>query len=124
MDGVVEMIDISEGLMREEVAFSIGPGSLDIVEFRGIFRQPFDGQPTPRGKRGARGLAGMDRAIVEHEDDGLVRLARARSVDRVEAAEKGDKVAAALGGAGARDQLVSGAVERGDPRPLLALAPR
>ena len=63
----------------------------------------------------------MDRAIVEHEDDGLVRAARARPVDRVEAAEEGDEVAAALGGAGVDDQLMSGAIERADHRPLLGL---
>ena len=66
----------------------------------------------------------MDRAIVENKDDGLVRAARARPVDRVEAAEEGDKVAAALGGAGARDQLVSGAVESADHCPLAGLPRR
>jgi hypothetical protein len=35
----------------------------------------------------------MDRAVVDHEDDGLVRAARARPVDRVEAAEELDDVA-------------------------------
>ena len=95
MDSAVEMIDIGEGLMGEEVPFQIAPGSLDVVEFRGVFRQPFDGQPIARGKRGARGFAGMDRAVVENKDDGLVRAARARPVDRVEAAEEGDEVAAA-----------------------------
>src|SRR5713101_2540699 len=121
MDSAVEMIDIGEGLMREELAFQIAPGSLDVVQFRGVFRQPFDGQPIPHGEGSLRGFAGMDRAIVENKDDGLVRAARARPVDRVEAAEEGDKVAAALGGAGARDQLVSGAVESADHCPLAGL---
>src|SRR5580765_7311917 len=107
MDSAVEMIDIGEGLMREEVAFQIAPGALDVVEFRSVFRQPFDGQPIARCKRGPRGLAGMDRAIVENKDDGLVRSARARAIDRVEAAEEGDEVAADFGGAGIDDQLVS-----------------
>jgi hypothetical protein len=40
MDGVVEVIDIGEGLMREEVAFQIAPGSLDVVELGNVFRQP------------------------------------------------------------------------------------
>src|SRR5712691_40594 len=121
MDGAVEMIDIGEGLMREEVAFQIAPGSLDVVEFRGVFRQPFDGQPIARRKRGARGLADMDRAMVENKDNGLVWPAWAWAIDRVEAAEEGDKVAAALGGAGIDDQLMSGAIERADHRPLLGL---
>jgi hypothetical protein len=47
MDSAVEMIDIGEGLMREEVAFQIAPGSLDVVQFRSVFRQPFNGQPIP-----------------------------------------------------------------------------
>jgi hypothetical protein len=37
MDGVVEVIDIGEGLMREEVAFQIAPGSLDVVELGSVF---------------------------------------------------------------------------------------
>lgn len=118
------MIDIGEGLMREEVTFQIAPGPLDVVEFRGIFRQPFDGQPIARREGGLRGFAGMDRAVVEHEDDGLVRAARARPVEGIEVAEELDKVAAALGGAAARDQLAGGAVERADDRPLLGLPRR
>src|SRR6266851_4576151 len=52
IDGLVEMIDIDEGLMRKEVAFQIAPGSLDVVQFRGVFRQPFNGQPIPVSERG------------------------------------------------------------------------
>jgi hypothetical protein len=60
MDSTVEMIGIGEGLMSEEVAFQIAPGSLDVVQFRGIFRQPFDGEPISGGQSGPRGFAGMD----------------------------------------------------------------
>jgi len=56
MDSSVEMIDIGEGLRGEEVTFQIAPGSLDVVEFRGVFRQPFDGQPIPRGKAAREAL--------------------------------------------------------------------
>ena len=66
----------------------------------------------------------MDRAVVENKDDGLVRSARAWAIDRVEAAEEGDEVAAALGGAGIDDQLMRGAGERADHRPLLGLPRR
>ena len=124
MDSPVEMIGVGEGLMREEVSFQIAPGSLDVVQFRGVFRQPFDGQPIARGKRGPRSLAGMDRAVVENKDDGLVRSAGAWAMDRVEAAEEGDEVAADFGGAGIDDQLVSGAVESADHRPLFRLPRR
>jgi hypothetical protein len=61
----------------------------------------------------------MDGAVVEHEDDGFVRASLAWPVDRIEATEEGDEVAAELGGAGIYDQLMSGAVERADDRPLL-----
>jgi hypothetical protein len=124
MDSAVEMIDIGEGLMREEMAFQIAPGSLDVVQFRSVFRQPFDGQPIARSKRGARGLADMDGTVVEYEEDGFVGAAWTRPVDRVEAADEGDEVATALGGAGIDDQLMSGAVERTDDRPLLGLPRR
>src|ERR1700686_2497814 len=124
MDSAVEMIDIGEGLMREEVAFQIAPGSLDVVQFRSVFRQPFDGQPIAHGERSLRGFAGMDRAVVEHEDDGLVRAAGAWPVDRVEAAEEGDEIATALGSAGADDQLMSGVIEGADYPPLLGLPRR
>jgi hypothetical protein len=52
MDSAVEMIDIGEVLMREEVAFQIAPGTLTVIQFRRIFRQPFDGQPIARGEGG------------------------------------------------------------------------
>jgi hypothetical protein len=48
MDGAVEMIGVGEGLMGKEVALEVAPGSLDVVQFRGVFRQPFDDEPGPR----------------------------------------------------------------------------
>jgi len=66
----------------------------------------------------------MDGTVVEHKDDGFVRAAGAWPVDRVEAAEEGDEIATALGGAGADDQLMSGAIEGADYRPLLGLPRR
>jgi hypothetical protein len=44
-------------------------------------------------------------------------------VDRIEAAQEHDEVAAELGGAGIDDQLMSGAVESADRRPLAGLPP-
>jgi hypothetical protein len=52
MDSAVEMIEVREGLMGEEVAFQIALGSLDVVQFRSVFRQPLDCQPIPQGEGG------------------------------------------------------------------------
>ena len=78
MDNAVEMIDIGEGLMREEVTLQIGPGSLDVVEFGGIFRQPFDGQPIPRGEDGVRTLLIWMEPLSSNEDDGFAWAAGSR----------------------------------------------
>ena len=66
----------------------------------------------------------MDRAVVENEDHGFLLAAWAGPVDRVEAAEGGDEVAAALGRAGIDDQLAGGEIEKADHRPLARLAGR
>src|SRR5437764_4793843 len=118
MDNAVEMISIDKGLMGEKVALQIAPGPLDVVQLWGVFRQPFDGEPEPRGEGGARSLAGMNGSVVEDEDDGFVIAARARPVDRIEAAQKIDEIAAALGGAGADGQLAGGKVEGANDRPF------
>ena len=100
MDSAVEMIDIGEGLMGEEVPFQITPGSFDVVEFGAYFGcHSTVSQSRAASTHGSRGFAGMDRAVVENKDDGLVRAARARPVDRVEAGPRKAMVAAALGGA-------------------------
>jgi hypothetical protein len=53
MDNAVEVIGIDEGLMGEKVALQIAPGPLDVVQLWGVFRQPFDREPEPRGEGGA-----------------------------------------------------------------------
>ena len=92
MNSTVEMVGVGEGLMREEVAFQVAPGSLDVVQFRGIFREPLDGKPRPCGEGSLGGLARMDRTVVENQDDGFVLAAWAWPVNRVEAAQKDDEV--------------------------------
>src|SRR5438477_8135409 len=110
MDSVVEMIGVGEGLMSEEVGFEIAPGALDVVQLWGIFRQPFDSEPISGGQSGARGFAGMDGTVIEDQDDRFVVPSRARPVAGIETAEEGDKIAAALGGAGIDDQRAGGAI--------------
>jgi len=53
MDRAVEMIGLGEGPVSNEVPVDVTPGSLDVVQFRGVFRQPFDLSPRPR-RQGAR----------------------------------------------------------------------
>src|SRR6202790_5142686 len=124
MDGAVEMIGVGEGLVSKKVTLQITPGSLDVVEFRGVFWQPFDDEPGPRRQSGLGSLAGMDGAIIEDKDDGFLVAARAWSVDRLNPVEEGDAVAAALGRAGADDQLVGGEIEGAKHRHLARLAGR
>ena len=122
MDNAVEVIGIDEGLMGEKVALQIAPGPLDVVQLWGVFRQPFDSEPISGGQSGARGFAGMDGTVIEDQDDRFVVPSRARPVAGIETAEEGDKIAAALGGAGADGQLVGGKVEGANDRPFLRLA--
>jgi hypothetical protein len=51
VEGSVEVFDGLEGLVGEEVTLEVSPGSLDVVEFWGVFRQPPDGQPGPVNRR-------------------------------------------------------------------------
>ena len=91
VDGTVEMIGVGEGLMSQEVTLQITPGSLNVIQFWGIFWQPFDGEPRPGSEGGLRGFAGMDGTVIENEDDGFIFAQRARPVDRVEAAQEADE---------------------------------
>ncbi len=45
--------------MGEVMGFEVTPDRLDIVEFGGVFRQPFDGEPV-----GAGGGAARERLLV------------------------------------------------------------
>src|SRR4051812_9784246 len=74
VDGAVEVIRAGERLMSEVMPLQVAPETLDIVQLRSIFRQPLDGEPVgARGERGAACLAGVDRAVVEDEHEGLER---------------------------------------------------
>jgi len=96
MNGTVEMIGVGEGLMSQEVTLQITPGSLNVIQFRGIFWQPLDGEPRPGSEGGLRSFAGMDGTVIENEGDGFIFTQRARPVDRVEAAQEADEVALRL----------------------------
>ena len=63
MDGAVEMVEVTKGLMGEEMPLQVAPGMFDVVQLGGVLWQPFDGQPGPVVESGARGLAGMNRTV-------------------------------------------------------------
>ena len=46
MDGLVEGVDVCEGLVGEVMGVKIAPDRLDFIEFGGVFRQPLDGEPV------------------------------------------------------------------------------
>ena len=72
VDGLVERVDIGEGLMGEVMRLEVVPDDFDIVEFWGVFGQPLDGEPVrASGKRCERALADVDRPIVLDKHNGL-----------------------------------------------------
>ena len=103
MDGLVEGLDVREGLVGEVMGLKIAPDRLDFIEFGGVFRQRLDGEPVC-----ARGGQGGERARLpvwigplsststtgRHGEFGL------RSKETVELLQMGDEIVAALGRAG------------------------
>jgi hypothetical protein len=64
-----------------------------IAALRRGFWQPFDGAPIgARGERRRRGLALMDRVIVEYDNDRLGRAAGLWPIALIERFEKGDEI--------------------------------
>jgi hypothetical protein len=113
MDRVVERGDVGESLMGEVMRFEIVPDDLDIVEFRRVFGQPFDGEPVCPGGEGRAGkLADMDRSIVLDQHDWLDLPARHGAVELVELREMRHEIGAAFGWAGVDDELARHVIER------------
>ena len=46
MDGAIEGVGVSEGLMGQMVRLEIVPDNLDVVELGCVFWQPLDGEPV------------------------------------------------------------------------------
>ena len=84
MDGLVECVSISKGVMREMVRLEVVSDHLDVVQFGGILGQPLDGKPVrPGGQRRQGELAGMDWTIVldqHHRLGGLTGLGTIKPV--------------------------------------------
>src|SRR3712207_6811247 len=101
LDGAVEVLGAGEGLVRQAMPLQVAPEGFDVVQFWGVFRQPLDGEPVrPRGEGSARCPAGVDRAVVEHEDNRSHYLARPWSPAPVDLLQEREEVRAAFGSAG------------------------
>lgn len=123
MDRLVECVGISEGLVGEMMRLEVAPDGLDVVQFRGVFGQPLDGEPMcAGGERCERALAGVDRAIVLDQDDRREGLSGPRTIEPIELLEMGDEIAAALGRAGVDDEFADRVIERAQQRDLLCLS--
>ena len=123
VDRLVESVGIGEGLVSEMMRLEVAPDGLDVVQFRGVFGQPLDGEPMCAGsERRERALAGMDRAIVRDQHDGREGLSGPRTIAPVELLEMGDEIAAALGRAGVDDEFADRVIERAQQRNLLCLS--
>src|SRR4051795_4296058 len=51
VDGEIELAGVAEGAVGQVVALQVAPGALDVVQLRGVLRQPLDREPGPRGER-------------------------------------------------------------------------
>src|SRR3954470_1007498 len=125
VDGAVEVIRAGERLMSEVMPLEVAPETLDIVQLRSIFRQPLDGEPVGAlGERGAACLAGVDRAVVEDEHEGLERDAELGTIAAVDLLQESDEVRASFGSAGLNNELATRPVEHPEQRHFGALARR
>src|SRR3954451_13434131 len=98
----------------------VAPASFDIVQFGGVFRQPFEGKPGALGERLCGQLATMDWSVVENCDQGPVSFGGA--VGGAELVEQGNKVGGALGGAGVHEQVPMHRIEGAEHGLFLCLA--
>jgi len=72
-DGAGESVDIGESAIGKLMLFEVAPASFDVVQFGGVFRQPFEGEPGALGDCASCQLAAVDRPVVENRDQGRVR---------------------------------------------------
>ena len=119
-DSASESVDIGEGMVGEIMLLEVAPASLDVIQFRGVFRQPFEGEPRARGEGLCCQLAGVDRPVVEHRDQRPGAFGDA--VGGAELVEQGDKVGGALGGAGVHEQAPARRIEGPEHGLFLRLA--
>src|SRR5271166_3156217 len=125
MDGAVEGVGVSEGLVGQMVRLEIAPDDLDVVELGRVFRQPFDGEPVLARFEGLEGeLADVDRPVVFDEHDGPDCSSWLGAVQMVELLQVSDEVAGPLGRAGVHDQLARDMIKRANHRHFFGLSRR
>jgi hypothetical protein len=49
-DGAGESVGIGEGSVGELMLLEVAPASFDVVQFGGVFRQPFEAEPGALGE--------------------------------------------------------------------------
>jgi hypothetical protein len=121
-NGAGESVGVSESAVGELMLLEVAPASFDVVQLRGVFRQPFDGRPGARGERLCCQLAGMDRPVIENRDQGPGAFGDA--VGGAKLVEQINKVGGALGGAGVHQKAPTHRIEGPKHRPLFRLAGR
>ena len=121
-DGASESVEIGEGAVGELMLLEVAPASLDVVQLRGVFRQPFEGEPGARGERLCGQLAGVDRPVIENRDQRPGAFGDA--VGGAKLVEQIDKVGGALGRTGVHQKAPTHRIEGPEHRPLFRLAGR
>src|SRR5215216_5234589 len=94
-DDAGESVGIGEGSVGELMLLEVALASLDVIQFGGIFRQPFEGEPGALGERAGCQFAAVDRSVVENRDQGPGAFGGA--VGSAKLVEQGNKVGGALG---------------------------
>ena len=109
--------------MGEALTLEVFPTALDVVEFGGVFGEPFRRKPVAAvDEGGQRRLAGVNWPVVEDDPDGLAGFSRLGAVKPVEPFEKRYDVGASFGSRGLDDEFAGGEIERPDHGDLLRLA--
>jgi len=90
METTVEFIGIHEGAVGEVVPLEIAPTMLDRIQLRRILGQPLKREPWSLGEGSGRKLAGMDRPVVEDNDQRFGTLMPA--IGSAEVIEQVDKI--------------------------------
>jgi hypothetical protein len=94
-DGAGKSVSIGEGAISELMLLEVAPASFDVVQLRGVFRQPFEGEPGARGERLCGQLASVDRPVIENRDQGPGSFGGA--ICGAELIEQGNEVGRAFG---------------------------
>ena len=81
-DARVEVGGVPERAVGQVVALEVAPASFNVVQLRGVARQPLDGDPRPLGQCRPSGPAGVDGSVVSHQHNRRAVPAGLRAVAR------------------------------------------